>query len=222
MEVLGDIDTIIAPSNFMKDKLSESLPIKPNIVNIPNFVPSLPEDIRDSKYSNYFLYVGVLERHKGICNLVKIFKEIGMGIDAKLIIVGTGSLKKKIEEYITKNKLENKVFVMGWVSNDMLWSLYKDALALVMPSIWHENNPIAALEAISTGLPVIGTNNGGLGEIIEKIDRELIIKEDGLKGVITNFKKPYSKNKIKQVYDQFYSFEGFLRDYMKLIGDVQT
>ncbi len=221
MEALGDIDTIIAPSNFMKDKLSKSLPIKANVVNIPNFVPGLPADIKDSNYSNYFLYVGVLERHKGICNLVKIFKEISMEIDAKLIIVGTGSLKKKIEEYVTKNKLENKVFVLGWVSNDMLWSLYKDALALVMPSIWHENNPIAALEAISAGLPVIGTNMGGLGEIIEKIDRNLIIKENGLKGVITDFKKPYFKNKIKQVYDQFYSFEGFLRNYMKLIGDIQ-
>ena len=214
-ESIGDIDTIIAPSNFMKKRLSEWLSVKPDIVHIPNFVPHPPKDIKDSGYSNYFLYAGVLEKHKGICNLLKVFKEHGNEIDSKLIIIGKGSLKEKIIDHINKNKLENKVIVLGWVSDEMLWSLYRDALALVIPSIWPENNPIVALEAISIGTPVIGTDAGGIGEIIGHIDNNLIIKGDGLEEMklILNYTNIYSKEKIRQVYNKLYSFGEYMREY---------
>ncbi len=216
-EAVEDIDTIIAPSSFMEKKLSEGLPVKANIVHIPNFVPSLPRDIKNSGYSNFFLYVGVLEKHKGICNLLKTFKEHGREIDAKLIVAGKGRLKEKIVDYIARNKLEDKVIFLGWVSDEMLWSLYNDALALVVPSIWPENNPIVALEAMSVGTPVTGTDAGGIGEIIEKIDKNLIFKKNGLEkiGVVLRNKDLYSKEKIKQVYARWYSLGGYLREYEK-------
>ncbi|CAG0964036.1 Glycogen synthase [Methanosarcinales archaeon] len=213
---IEDIDTIIAPSIFMKKRLSEWLPVKANMVHIPNFV-SAPKDIKDSGYSNYFLYAGVLETHKGICNLLKIFKEHGNEIDAKLIIVGKGSLKEKIMDYIFKNKLENKVIVLGWVSDEMLWSLYRDALALVIPSIWPENNPIVALEAMSVGTPVIGTDAGGIGEIIGQVDKNLIFKGDGLEeiGIILENKTFQYKERIKKIYANCYSHEGYFNSYIK-------
>ncbi len=214
---IRDIDTIIAPSDFMKKKLSEWLPAESNIVHIPNFVPSPPRDINDSGYSNYFLYVGVLERHKGICNLLKVFKEHDKEVDAKLIIVGEGSLKEKIVDYIARNKLQNKVIVLGWLSHDNLWPLYKNALALIVPSVCLENNPLVALESISVGTPVIGTDAGGIGEIIEKIDTNLIFKGDELEviGMVLNNKGIYSKEKVKQVYTRWYSLGGYLKEYEK-------
>lgn len=218
-EAIGDIDAIIAPSNFMKKKLSEWLPIETNIVHIPNFSPRPPNNIKESGYSNYFLYVGVLEKQKGICNLLKAFKKHSTEIDTKLLIVGKGSLKKKIIYYITKNKLENKVMVLGWVSDEMLWSLYRYAMALVVPSIWPENNPIVALEAMSVGTPVIGTNAGGIGEIIGKVDSNFIFKGEGLEEIGDILEKTYhcSRSKIKDIYNQFYSSNSYLKDNESII-----
>lgn len=219
-KAIGDINVIIAPSNFMKEKLSGWLPVKPNIVHIPYFVPPPPKDIKNSGYSNYFLYAGVLENHKGICNLLKVFKEHSKEIDAKLVILGRGSLKEKIEDYIAKNKLGDKVIVFGWVSDLMhLRPLYNDALALVVPSIWPENYPLVALEALSVGTPVIGTNAGGLGEILGKLNKNLIFKGDGLEeiGMILENKTICSKERIKQIYTKWYSPEGYLRDYIRQI-----
>lgn len=220
-EAVRDVDTIIAPSNFMKKKLSEWLPLKTRIVHIPNFVPSITKNVKESGYSNYFLYVGVLEKHKGICNILKLFKENSGDLDAKLIIVGKGSLKEKIADYVTNNKLGERIIVLGWVGEEMLWSLYKGALAFVMPSIWPENNPLAALEAISLGTPVIGTNLGGIGEIIEKIDKSLIFKSDGveeLKMILNN--KTISREKLKQVHMKWYSPEEHIKQYHKcLVGN---
>lgn len=218
-EAIGNIDAIIAPSNFMKKKLSEWLPVKANIVHIPNFVPLPPKDIKDSGYSNYFLYVGVLEKQKGICNLLKAFKKHSKEIDAKLLIVGKGNLKEKIMDYIAKNKLQNKVMVPGWVSDEMLWSLYRDAMALVIPSIWPENNPIVALEAMSVGTPVIGTDAGGIGEIIGKLDKNFIFKGDGLEeiGIILEKTHNCSRRKIKDIYDIFYSPNSYLKENESII-----
>lgn len=44
-----------------------------------------------------------------------------------------------------------------------------------------ENNAIVLLEALSVGTPVIGTNAGGLGEVIGKVDEKLIFRGDGLR-----------------------------------------
>jgi glycosyltransferase involved in cell wall biosynthesis len=219
IQAIGDIDTIIAPSNFMKKKLSKWLPVKANIVHISNFAPPPPNDIKDSGYSNYFLFVGVLEKLKGICNLLKVFIEHEREIDAKLIIVGEGSLREKITDYIIRKKLEKKIIVLGWLNHHDLWSLYNDALALMVPSTCLENNPLVAMEAMSVGTPVTGRDSGGIGEIIEKVDKDIIFKGEGIEEIrlFLQHKKFYSKEKIKQTYARYYSLEGFMREYVSLI-----
>jgi len=94
--------------------------------------------------------------------------------------------------------------------------------ARVVPSIWPENNPMVALEAMSVGTPVIGMNVGGLGEVIGKVDENLIFKGDGLEEMkmILENKNLYSKERIKQIYNQYYSPEVYLRKYKQLYQKV--
>ena len=219
-KAIRDIDIIIAPSNFMKVRLLNKLPVNVNITHLPYLIPYPPKEIKKSGYSGYFLYVGVLEKQKGICNLLKLFNKYRHKINAKLLIVGAGSLEDAIKKYINKNKLEEKILFLGWRSTENLHPLYRDALALIVPSVWPENNPLVALEALSIGTPVIGTNAGGLGEIIEKLDKNLIIKEEGFEetSMILNNKTLYTKERIKQIHIDWYSPEGFLREYNKLIN----
>lgn len=219
-EITKDIDVIIAPSEFIKRKLEEKINIK--IIYLPNFIPFPEKEIKPSGYANYFLYVGQLEERKGIMNLLNTFKKNANEINANLIIVGSGSLRFKIEEYIKENKMHNKVLLLGRVDRDQLWSLYNDALALVVPSIWPENNPLVALEAMSVGTPVIGTNSGGLGEIIGKVDENLIFKGDGLNEIkmILENKNFYPKKRIREVYDKCYSLEVYLNNFKQLFLKV--
>jgi glycosyltransferase involved in cell wall biosynthesis len=88
-----------------------------------------------------------------------------------------------------------------------------------MPSIWPENCPLIALEALSVGTPVISSGKGGLPEIIEKIDKDLIYNSaDGLKQILLNFdKRKYPSYTVKAIYEKHYSSRSYLKKYKELI-----
>ena len=216
-KITKDIDVIIAPSRYMRKRLCDKINNK-KIVHLPNFVPRYEHNIEPSGYAKYFLYVGQLEERKGIINILNTFKNHRDDIDANLIIVGSGSIEQKIVDFIVKHKMGQKILLLGRVEIDKLWSLYNDAIALIVPSIWPENNPLVAIEALSVGTPVIGTNAGGIGEIIEKIDKNLIFKGDGFEEMKLVSDRNYSKESITQIYDKQYSPEIYIREYMKLVN----
>ena len=194
---LNDIDRIIAPSNFMHSILSKELNDK-KISTIPNFVKKYG-NIKNVGYKDYFLYAGVLEKHKGVLNLVECFKDI----NENLLIAGEGSLKNKIEGFIRKENLKN-VSLLGQKDSGETLSLIKNANALIMPSICFENCPLSAIEALSLGTPVIGSDKGGIPEIVEKIDSKLVFNAHNLielRSRILNFDyRKYSSKKIREIF----------------------
>lgn len=219
-EAMRDIDVLIAPSEYVRNRLAQEINIKS--ITLPNFVPPPPENISSVGYSNYFLFVGMLEIHKGILNLLELFKELRREINAKLVIVGDGSLKNHIMEFIKRNSLSSFVSYAGFLDDKKLYSLYKNALALIIPSICPENAPLVALEALSVGTPVIASNNGGLPEIIGKVDRKLIFDNlDRLKDILANFsRKEFSSQKIKHIYEQNFSPEAYIDKYIETIRSI--
>jgi glycosyltransferase involved in cell wall biosynthesis len=217
-KALSDVDIFIAPSDFATKKISQALGIE--VATLLNFVPRPKSDSEPTGFSRFFLYAGVLENQKGLMNLIGVYETICRQLDAKLLIVGQGSLKGKIEEFVKHNQLENKIVVLGRVDQIVLYRLLSDAEALVVPSIWHENCPLIALEAISLGTPVISSDKGGLPEIVEKIDPNLIYHStDEFKQILLNFSKSkYSKNNIKLTFEQHFSPEVYLKRYFELLN----
>jgi glycosyltransferase involved in cell wall biosynthesis len=224
-EHIKDIDLVIAPSHFMKKKLLEKF-ADLSIEVIPNFVPQAPLHIENfsssyKAYKDYFLYAGVLDKDKGVLELLNVvFKD--EEVKSKLIVVGTGPLESSIKNFISRNKLEDKVIYLGWANKGLLYSLYKGALALILPSLWFENSPLSVLECLSVGTPVIGSNMGGIPEILEKVDSKLIFNADDfnmLKDIVIEFDKEkyQDKKKIIRIYQENFSEEVYLKKYLSLL-----
>jgi len=190
---------------------------------LPNFVPPPPNDDNPPIIdTDYFLFLGMLEKHKGILNLLELFKELRYNMGAKLVIAGGGSLKDYIKDYIRKNSLSGLISFLGFVDNRTKYRLYKNALAVIIPSIWPENAPLVALEALSVGTPVIASNQGGLPEIIEKVDKRLIFSNySELKHTILTFSNNnIPSQKIKQIYEQNFSPSAYVDKYIKAIQSI--
>jgi len=83
--------------------------------------------------------------------------------DSKFILVGDGALRGKVCALINKLNLKGRVILTGW-RNDVA-ALLSCLDVFVLTSLW-EGLPIAVLEAISAGVPVIATDTGGIREVI--------------------------------------------------------
>lgn len=119
------------------------------------------EKHKDSKDSFTFLYVGQIESHKGIAILIDSFKRI-INQQLRLVIVGEGSLLQNIKD----QNVDTRIEYMGRQNKASVREIMLAVDCLVVPSICYENYPTVILEAIAAQTPVLGSNFGGITELI--------------------------------------------------------
>ncbi len=109
----------------------------------------------------YVLYIGRLERYKGVHTLIEAMRAFP---DVELKVAGTGSYEKELRDLVADDQ---NVTFEGFVSGQALEDLRAGARVMVAPSIWHEVLGLVAIEAMSVGVPVIVSDHGGLREMVE-------------------------------------------------------
>lgn len=116
----------------------------------------------------YLLFVGTVEPRKNLPRLLEAFAKARSSLDNNLQLMiagGSGWGNVELERLIDLHQLGDHVLVRGYVSDEELTSIYRDALALVMPSLY-EGFGLPILEAMVNGLPVITSNNSSMAEIV--------------------------------------------------------
>ncbi|MCK5292553.1 MAG: glycosyltransferase [Thermoplasmata archaeon] len=221
--ILRELDLIIAPSKTLHSHLTEEL--NGRVSHICNFAPEPPARIARVDINDFFLYVGVLEKHKGINILIDAFEEAD--IDSKLVVVGDGKFRDHLVKKSRTDRLKGRVFILGQVNHHLLYGLYRKALALVLPSICLENCPLVILEALSMGTPVLGSDTGGVGDLV-RLSRSGIVNcpnpgnlRESLERMASNgvLRKNLSKN-AKNSYSRLFSPQAFMRAYGREIDKL--
>lgn len=157
--------TVLAPSEFLAARLRRD-GIKVDHI-LRNFVPDIGnvssglQPRRDS-----IAYVGMLEPHKGPQSLLEAFANTRDRQHFKLHLIGEGSLRKRLVERSKQLGLSDRINIPGFIPREDVRSILSDVAFLVVPSEWPENAPLTVLEAFSLGVPVLGSDNGGLPEIL--------------------------------------------------------
>lgn len=115
---------------------------------------------------NYLLYVGTLQPRKNIATLLYSFQKIRVANpNMKLVLVGRkGWLYEEIYRKTKELDLQNSVLFTGYLLDDEVTLLYKNALCFIMPS-FYEGFGIPILEAMSFNCPVISSFTSSLPEI---------------------------------------------------------
>src|SRR3989339_39129 len=158
---------IIGPSRFVIDMHTKyGFFNKATLKIIPNFIEKYDDFLADKNNKKTFdvLYVGSLLHQKGVAILTETFTGLKEEF-LRLHIVGDGPERKKLQE-LTKN--DSRIIFYGKRRfEQLLRQLYSLCDILVVPSICYENFPTVTLEAFSFGIPVIGSNIGGIPEQIK-------------------------------------------------------
>ena len=155
------VDKVIAPSRFMYDKLSSNKDIADRLIMLRNFVPGKVNSQKiENATGDYVLYFGRYDVQKGVLTLLKVCRELEA---ISFVFAGSGPLEQLV------NQTEN-VANVGFVSGEELHRLIAEARFTVYPSEWYENCPFSVMESQILGTPVIGTDIGGIPELISTDD----------------------------------------------------
>lgn len=152
--------------NIHKSKI-EVVPLFPGgVVDIQ--IPRQEQDALLSKFNlkqhHYFFYPAQFWAHKNHYNLILAFKDFliqSRRHDVKLILTGSDKGNKEyIKSVIKEQGLDENVNILGFVSNEEMYALYKNALALTMSTFLGPTN-MPVLEAMTLGVPVICSDLSG-------------------------------------------------------------
>jgi colanic acid/amylovoran biosynthesis glycosyltransferase len=116
--------------------------------------------------SRTIVCVGRLCEQKGQLLLLEAAKTLSEeGIDFTLVLAGDGEMRAEIETFIDDHRLRENVRITGWISNEQVRNELRAARALVLPS-FAEGLPVAIMEAMALGRPVISTLIAGIPELV--------------------------------------------------------
>jgi len=162
------VDVFITPSAFARDRLITGGYPAERIVVVPNCV--VADDYHPlHRAGDHALYVGRLSREKGVEVLVRAAAASG----ARVKMVGDGPLRPTLERMIAESGAD--VELLGFRSGEELSAAVQAASAVVMPSICHDNCPLAVIEAMAWGKPVIGSRVGGIPELVRDGEEGVLV-----------------------------------------------
>ena len=163
-DAVRHIDLFLMPSQFALERHRSSGLDVPMTV-LPNFVPAAPAFDKTAPAASdrpFFLFVGRLEKLKGVQDLLKIFATYR---DADLIIAGSGNYRDVLERQASGL---SHVKFLGNVHPEELGRYYRQAVAVLMPSLCYEVFPLIPAEAFMHATPVIGRRIGALAEVVNE------------------------------------------------------
>ena len=161
------LDYLVLVSQSLKKYYGKELAkYKCRCVYIPNVIDNVPEKIAPLK-NKKLISVGRLSPEKGFIDLLKIYKVLHKKYpDWTLDIIGDGSEKEALENYIIENNLEGKVILHGFRDKDYINTILHESSIYLMTS-YTESFGIVLIEAMSHGVPCIAFNSAeGARELI--------------------------------------------------------
>ena len=163
--LFGTPDLVIFPSTYLKNAYLERGFFKECEVKVmPNPAPDFEVIERAERNTGALrlLFVGQLEEHKGVRFLLDAMKQLP--VSAQLIIAGEGRMSDVVQARADGDK---RITYLGYVALDQLVRCLSVADALVVPSLCYENSPTVIYEALQAGIPVLASDIGGVGELVQ-------------------------------------------------------
>lgn len=163
LRILKHADVVVVRNNDSKSYL-EKRGIR--VVAIP---VGVDVDKYSPKYSEgkYILFGGRLAPEKGLHLLIKAYSMLHRRKQAKfrLVICGSGPLERELRDLSSSCGIQDRVTFIPWLSNPEFINKVADSVIFVMPSMY-EGMPVAMLEAMASGKPIIASDVPGPQDLI--------------------------------------------------------
>lgn len=230
--VLNSADHIITVSKRNLDCMKK-LNIKTPVTVLPNgyrdnlFYPRDTKNCRNilniPHDKKILLVVGNLVDIKGHKHLIEAIGEVVMHrSDVQCYIVGSGELENKLRKQIVARKLQRYIKMVGSRPHDEI-PVWMNACDLFVLSSLNEGNPTVMFECLGCGKPFVGTNVGGIPEIITSDDYGFLCdsarSKDLADNILLALSKEWDNDKIREYSKQF-TWGVIARKILKIYSEV--
>lgn len=215
----------ICLTEFNREKLLQLKQIKADRVFVkPNFVETTAEEIipyEDRK--NQFIFVGRLDKLKGIDLLFEAWKQMG-GTAPRLVVCGTGPMEGWCKDFVRDNP-DCNIEMRGFVPNEEAKKLIANSKVHVLPTQWYEGFPMTIVEAYSVGTPVIGSDIGNVGNLVKEEITGSKLRSKTVEGLIQAVKRIQEYKKIYSTtfrqYENFYTENINYKNLLKIYTAIK-
>jgi glycosyltransferase involved in cell wall biosynthesis len=193
-KVLSQADVIISPSHRYAEssrflsKYKNKTVVIPNGINLKDWdIPYSKEECRNKLglplNKKIMLFFGYLTPYKGPDVLVRAMPAILKTIpNGELVIVGTGTMYDELIAISKRLGVAKHSKFVGFVDDYLKPLYYRSADVFVLPSTMRtENFPIANLEAMACGIPIVASNIGGIPDVVKDGENGLLIPPNDVK-----------------------------------------
>ncbi|RKZ22615.1 hypothetical protein DRQ23_04715 [bacterium] len=210
---LNQARAIVFTSEFEREdtlkhiKLKSKTPVIPNGLNINSLIKEASSNIHKNfdKLEDKFLitFIGRFVWTKGLNNLILAFAKLSKEFPhVHLVLAGDGEegYKRKMQCWIKKENIEDRVTFTGFLTGSMKFSLLKASDIFVLPS-YSENFGMALVEAMAAGVPVLTTNKVGIYKEVER-ERAGIVVTPEPESIYYGLKKLLSEPDLRKAFSQ--------------------
>ncbi|MFH1655623.1 MAG: glycosyltransferase family 4 protein [Candidatus Omnitrophota bacterium] len=238
--VVSHYDEIVVASEYSREKLikfykidQNKIHVIPGCVDVGRFKPAEDKiglrnrlDIPQARY--ILITARNLVERMGIDNLISAFYNLSkLHKDLYLVIVGGGRLKSKLIEKVKGLNLSNSVKFTGFLKESELIGYFQASDLFILPTKYIEHFGLVTIEALATGMPVLGTPVGGTVEILNKFGKGFLFKgtdsqsiEEGIIKFLERYKNVDLKSKCRDFAIKEYSVDKFANQTEKLFLDM--
>lgn len=170
---ISKFDCFIAVSDFLRHEvISMGVPAE-KVKTIHNYIDA-KTIVPMYKGGNYFLFLGRLEKYKGIWQLVEAFRQMPQ---VQLMIAGAGPEEVAMACYLQQKDIRN-IEMLGFNSGRRLAEIIRGAFCVVVPSTWYETFGLTVAEAFAYGKPVIASRIGGIPEVVDEGEDSTLVEPE--------------------------------------------
>lgn len=230
--VLNQADHIVVLSRYTRDKLIgrygiplSKIVVIPGGIDLVRFHPASDKRVARERLhlpqeKTILLTVRNLVQRMGMENLILAMADIVKSMpDVYLIVGGTGPLKGDLEMTSRRLHLDQHIHFSGYIAETVLPEYYRAADVFVLPTAQLEGFGLVTLEALASGVPVLGTPVGGTQEILSRLDRKFLFPDaspESISRLIIDFCHTYRNQpdtwqrdslRCRQFAEKYYSWE---------------
>lgn len=207
-----------AAATFVRERTGRTVHIVPNGIDLTKYQFE-PQAV--AKSPKKILYIGRLEKRKGVLYLLKAYRKlVAERDDIELLIAGNGELRDSLEAYVQRHNLP-RVHFLGYISDAEKFQLLHEAAVFCSPALYGESFGIVLLEAMASGTVIVAGDNAGYKGVLSGTGRQSVVDPKHTDGFARRLDLMLDDVAIRTAWLHWAQSEIVQYDYQKVVNQYE-